>query len=102
MAAQQADEMEKREEEERKKALELKEKKQRQRTKVLEEILETEKDYLFSLNLCLETFLDGPVCIKETYFWCQSLLFLSTIEDSVFITKKKMYSHQHMGLCFFQ
>ncbi|CAL1529614.1 unnamed protein product, partial [Lymnaea stagnalis] len=60
LTAQRAEAEEQRLEEERKRAIEVTERKREQRGKVIEEMLETEKDYLFSLQLCLETFLEGP------------------------------------------
>lgn len=62
MAVQQVEEEEKRKEEEKKREAEMKEKRRDQRSKVIEEILDTEKDFLLSLQLCQETFLDGQVC----------------------------------------
>ncbi|GFR63555.1 dynamin-binding protein-like [Elysia marginata] len=60
LAAQHAAEEEKRKEEERLAELERKRKRREHRANVLDEILDTEKDYLFSMHLCLETFLEGP------------------------------------------
>lgn len=62
LAAQHAEEEEKRKEEERKREAETREKRKDQREKIIGEIVDTEKDYLLSMQLCLETFLDGQVC----------------------------------------
>ncbi|GFO19681.1 dynamin-binding protein-like [Plakobranchus ocellatus] len=60
LAAQHAAEEEKRKEEERQAELARKRKRKEQRANVLDEIVDTEKDYLFSMQLCMETFMEGP------------------------------------------
>ena len=65
MAAQHAAEEEKRKEEERLAELDRRRKRKEHRANVLDEILDTEKDYLFSMHLCLETFVEGPVSLEK-------------------------------------
>ncbi|KAK0068512.1 dynamin-binding protein, partial [Biomphalaria pfeifferi] len=106
-AAQQAEEEERRREEERKRAIELKERRREQRGKVIEEIIETEKDYLLSLQLCLETFMDGqkvPAGVDVEFLLGNmeeiadvSQKVLATLETSV---SGKNFEEQIVGKCF--
>lgn len=66
------DERARREEEERN-AAEQRAKNREKRQKVLAEILETEKDFLFDLQLCLTTFLDSDSVIKVRKITCRSV-----------------------------
>ncbi|XP_076450774.1 dynamin-binding protein-like isoform X2 [Babylonia areolata] len=53
-----------RREEEQKNAAEERSKRREKRQKVLQELVETEKDYLFDLQLCLTTFFDSDSAIR--------------------------------------
>ena len=66
------DERARREEEERN-AAEQRAKHREKRRKVLQEILETEKDFLFDLQLCLTTFLDSDSAIKVRKITCRNV-----------------------------
>lgn len=69
LAAQRAEEEKKRKEEEIQHEVEQRVKRREQRNKVISEIIETEKNYLFSLHLCLETFLDAEVCFLPDFLF---------------------------------
>ena len=62
-----------RQEEEERNAAEQRAKNREKRQKVLAEILETEKDFLFDLQLCLTTFLDSNSVIKVRKITCRSV-----------------------------
>ena len=81
------EERKRKEEEERIKAEQLRLKHKEQRFKVIEEILETEKDYLASLQLCWDVFYDTTVriiilCICKLFFFIANIFFLFILISS--------------------
>ncbi|KAH9495018.1 hypothetical protein Btru_018443 [Bulinus truncatus] len=107
LAAKHAEEEETRREEERKRAIEQKEKRREQRGKVIEEIIETEKDYLLSLQMCLETFLDGqkPPAAVDVDFLLGNMEEIADVSQKVLATLEasvagKSFDEQIVGKCF--
>ncbi|XP_059156460.1 dynamin-binding protein-like isoform X2 [Physella acuta] len=107
LAAQQEGEGERRREEERKKKEEDTERKREQRKKVIDEIVETEKDYLHSLHLCLEIFLEE----KKAPAGMDLNLVLGNMEEIADVSQKllanlescvsgKDFAEQCLGPCF--
>ncbi|KAK3591896.1 hypothetical protein CHS0354_005105 [Potamilus streckersoni] len=101
-------EEEKRQEEDRKRQLEERQKRKDKREKVIEEILQTEKDFLASLQLTIYTFI-GPMAEKLTDIDTESLFgnieevadvsqkLLTKLEDAV---NGKDFAQQMIGPCF--
>ncbi|KAL3842358.1 hypothetical protein ACJMK2_020381 [Sinanodonta woodiana] len=101
-------EQEKRQEEDRKRQLEERQKRKDKREKVIEEILQTEKDFLASLQLTIDTFI-GPVAEKLADIDTESLFgnieevadvsqkLLTKLEDAV---NGKDFTQQTIGPCF--
>ncbi|KAH9495019.1 hypothetical protein Btru_018446 [Bulinus truncatus] len=107
LAAKHAEEEETRKEEERKRAIEQKEKRREQRGKVIEEIIETEKDYLLSLQMCLEIFLDGqkPPAAVDVEFLLGNMEEIADVSQKVLATLEasvagKSFDEQIVGKCF--
>ena len=74
LAEQRATDKRLRKEEEEKNAAEERAKRREKRQKVLQELVDTEKDYLFDLQLCLSTFFDSDSAIKVGPLCCFTYL----------------------------
>ncbi|CAG5133338.1 unnamed protein product [Candidula unifasciata] len=107
LAVQQVEEEEKRKEEEKKREAEMKEKRRDQRSKVIQEILDTEKDYLLSLQLCLETFMDGqkPPGGVDLAFLLGNMEEIADVSQKMVVHLEtcisgKSFTEQCIGKCF--
>ena len=72
LAEQRATDERTRREVEERNAAEQRSKRREKRQKVLQELLGTEKDFLFDLQLCLTTFLGSDSAVKVRRITCQS------------------------------
>uniref|UniRef100_A0A0B7BC31 Dynamin-binding protein n=1 Tax=Arion vulgaris TaxID=1028688 RepID=A0A0B7BC31_9EUPU len=103
----QREEAERMREIDRKIAVEKKERKRNQRTKVIEEIVNSEKDYLFNLHLCLETFSDRqkPPAGVDLEFLLGNMEEIADVSQKIVISLETSVSEadlekQCVGQCF--
>ncbi|XP_062618724.1 dynamin-binding protein-like, partial [Saccostrea cucullata] len=102
------EEEERQREEEKKRTEEMKEKRREKRGKVIEELIQTEKDFQHSLGLCIETFLSPGA---EKHPEVDLSVLMGNIEDVADISQRllsalegavqgKDFEEQVIGVCF--